>query len=474
LIREARHASILAHPNICTIHEVGEAQDIPFIVMEYVAGRRLSDLIRDQLPTLQDVLTWGMQIADAPEHAHGRGTVHRDLKSSNIVITADGRPIVLDFGLARRLPADGETRESTLTANDALPGTLSHMAPEVLLGGQPDTRSEVWALGVVLYELLTGELPFQGRTSYETSSSILESPPRPLGGRIPLALRLVIERCLLKYPDARYQTASDVYAALDAVRRRRAWPLVGPLLISVRRRTVRMVAALVVLLPVLLVGGTRLSRLFRANAPRVSTMVVLPLEDRTGQPQGQYYADGLTDGLIAQLGALTEVRIIPRASAVRLASLMASRAEIARQLRADVTVEGALRRADERIAIDLKLIEPVRGRVLWSETHERSARDMLALQADAVRPLALAPTTGAAARSRRALRRSACGRSSCLRVVRERALRMESAHARVITARHRALLACGRARPHVCARARRACRLLQSTGHRDGRQRFAT
>jgi TolB-like protein/tRNA A-37 threonylcarbamoyl transferase component Bud32/Tfp pilus assembly protein PilF len=392
LIREARHASNLSHPNICTIHEVGEAADGPFIVMEYVAGRPLGDLIRDERPSLPDAITCGIQIADALAHAHQRGIVHRDLKSSNIIVAAGGRPVVLDFGLARRLNAENElqARVSTLTANDALAGTLSHMAPEVLLGGPPDVRSDVWALGVVLYELMTGDLPFPGVTAFQTSSAILESRPQPLSGRIPLALRLVIERCLMKDPHARYQSASEVRAALDAIRRRRAWPLVGPLLISVHRRSMRVLAALMLLIPLLLVAAPRLIAMLGGSGARVSTMVVLPIENGTGQPQALFYADGLTDGLIAQLGALTDVRIIPRASAVRLAGMSASRAQIARQLGVDVMVQGTLRHADERVTIDFKLIDPARGRVFWSETLERDAREALALQSDAVRALALA------------------------------------------------------------------------------------
>lgn len=185
LIREARHASALAHPNICTIHEVGEANGAPFIVMEHVAGRTLREIIRDGTPPLRDSLAYAIQIANALEHAHAHGIIHRDLKSSNAVIDAEGRAKVLDFGLARRLPQStpDESRESTITSLGALAGTLTHMPPEVLRGERADARSDVWALGVLLYELATGELPFQGRTAFETSSAILGDPPRPMSAR---------------------------------------------------------------------------------------------------------------------------------------------------------------------------------------------------------------------------------------------------------------------------------------------------
>lgn len=392
LLREARHASTLAHPNICTIYDVGETPDGPFIAMEYVAGRLLADQIRDQLPTLQVAIELGLQIADALAHAHQRGIIHRDLKCSNIIVSIEGRPIVLDFGLARRLPAmnESQTRLSTLTLNDGLVGTPSHMAPEVLLGGPADARSDVWALGVVLYEVLTGDLPFKGKTLYETGSAIVEEPPRRLSTHIPLALRLVIERCLSKDPNRRYQSAVEVRSALALFRRRRTWSLVIPLLISLRQRQLLRVAATMVMVAAVVVTGPRLGHMLRGSTLRISSMAVLPLENGSGQRQEQYYADGLTDGLISQLGDLTEVNIIPRASAERLGGMAKSRMQAARQIGVDVILEGTVRRVNERITLDLRLIEPARARVIWSESFERTERDVLVMQADAVRELARA------------------------------------------------------------------------------------
>lgn len=390
LIREAQHAARLTHPNICTIYEVGNADGTPFIVMEFIDGRPLSDIVRTALPPLDDALACGMQVASALEHAHEHGIVHRDLKSSNIVVDGAGRPVVLDFGLAKRAlqRADGAPAESTVTVQGALAGTLSHMAPEVLLGRQADARSDVWSLGVLLYELATGALPFHGRTAFETSDAILNDAPRPIGGRVPLAVRLVIERCLVKDPGARYQRAAEVRAALDAIRRRRAWPLVGRLLVSARRRTLYAVAATIAVGAPLLMGGTRLYERFGAATAPISTLALLPLENATGDPAAEYYADGLTDALIGQLGSLANVRVIARTSATRVGLTAATRAEAARQLGADAIVEGRLREASNRIAVDIRIIEPSRGRVIWSDTYERGAGQVLALQADVVRALA--------------------------------------------------------------------------------------
>ena len=393
LIREAQHASVLAHPNICAIYEVDEADGVPFIAMEYVDGRPLSEIVREGVRPLRASLEYGIQIASALEHAHRHGIVHRDLKSSNVVIDGEDTAKVLDFGLARRLPGSvgGQSGESTVTTHNALAGTLSHMAPEVLRGERADVRSDVWALGVLLYELATGELPFQGRTPFETSSAILGEPPRAMSARVPLALRLVIGRCLVKDPGGRYQRAREVLDALEAIKRRRAWPVLGPLLISARRRTLYVAAAVLVLLPGLVIAGGRLRAEFEAGfVRRVSTLALLPLENATGDPRADYYADGVTDGLITQLGAAADVRVLSRASTERVARRAKTVREIGTQLRADVVVQGALRRASERIALDMRLVRPSDGRELWSESYERNARDVLALQADVVRALAIA------------------------------------------------------------------------------------
>ena len=319
--------------------------------------------------------------------------IHRDLKSSNVVLDTSGRPIVLDFGLAKRLP-EGDAAapaDSTVTGQGALAGTLSHMAPEVLLGGPADVRSDVWSLGVLLYELTTGTLPFTGRTPFETSSAILNDPLHPMPRTVPLAVRLVIERCLVKDPDSRYQRAADVRAALDAIRRRHAWPLVGRLLVRARRRTLYVSAAAAVLVVLAAsVGPGAWRRLAGAPNARIATLAIMPLENATDDSAFNYYAAGLTEGLIAQLGEATGVRVISPTSAAHVAHTTDTLAQVAQRLGADAVVSGRLRRVGDRVAVDARLTERARGRVLWSDTFERTADQTLALQADVVRALAAA------------------------------------------------------------------------------------
>jgi serine/threonine protein kinase len=221
LLHEARAASALSHPNICTIHEVGEFEDELYMVMELVEGKSLRELIgREGLP-IESNLRYAIQIADALAHAHSRNVVHHDLKSANILVTPQGLVKVLDFGLARRLPklADDEATINIGPAENAglIMGTLFYMAPEVLRGQPGDYRSDLWALGAVLYEAASGQLPFRGTTSLEVGSAILHEPPLPLSERIAPGLRAIIQRCLAKEPAQRYQQASEVQAALEAV-----------------------------------------------------------------------------------------------------------------------------------------------------------------------------------------------------------------------------------------------------------------
>ena len=221
LLHEARASSSLSHPNICTIHEVGENEGELFIVMELVEGKSLHSMCAGAGLPPESVLRYGVQIASALARAHDRGIVHRDLKTANIVITADGLVKVLDFGLAKQVGSGifEATTRSFASVQDAssMSGTLPYMAPEILRGEAADYCSDLWALGVVLYEAASGRLPFEGRTGFEISSAIMREVPNPLGPPIPPGLWSIIQRCLAKESIQRYQRASEVQAALEAV-----------------------------------------------------------------------------------------------------------------------------------------------------------------------------------------------------------------------------------------------------------------
>jgi tetratricopeptide (TPR) repeat protein/predicted Ser/Thr protein kinase len=220
LRREGRHASRLSHPHICHIHDVGRADDgRVFVVMELVQGRPLADLTREGPLAAALARRYGLEIADALAHAHEQGVTHRDLKSTNVLITPARGAKVLDFGLARMLDSHQidalSHSQHSLIAEGVMAGTLACMPPEVLRGQRGDQRADIWALGVLLYEMVSGRRPFSGATGFEVSAAILHQPPAPLPADVPAAMRAIVERCLEKDPATRYQHAADVHRALD-------------------------------------------------------------------------------------------------------------------------------------------------------------------------------------------------------------------------------------------------------------------
>src|SRR5215813_814788 len=220
LVREARVVATLDHPNICSIYEVGEADGRSFIAMQYIEGERLDLRLKRKPVDLKESLTIALQIADALTEAHTHGIIHRDIKPANVIITSRGQAKVMDFGLAKVIQqAGGEDTEAKtktlLTAPDEILGTVPYMSPEQLRGEQVSACSDIWALGVVLYEMITGQRPFRGSTTFTLSSAILRESPAPISARVPAGLRRLIQRCLAQEPTERYQHASELRAALE-------------------------------------------------------------------------------------------------------------------------------------------------------------------------------------------------------------------------------------------------------------------
>jgi serine/threonine protein kinase/Flp pilus assembly protein TadD len=353
LLQEARLASKLNHPHICTIYDVAEEdasagapQAILFIAMELVEGHPLSErLAAGGLPP-DEVLRYGLQVADAVAHAHERGVVHRDLKCANVVITPEGRAKVLDFGLARRLTEgdlEGVTRSLvSLTAPNAVVGTLGYMAPEQLRGQPADARSDVWALGVMLHEMAAGERPFRGRTSFELSSAILKEAPQPLPGRVPPALQAVIAKCLSREPGARYRNAGELRAALEAAH---AAPGAVPI-----------------------------------EAPAKRSVAVLPFANLSADPENEFFADGITEDVIAQLSKLRAIKVISRTSSMQFRKRDLEPREIAAKLGVATLVEGSVRKAGNRVRIVAQLVDAETGEQLWAETYDRQLTDVFEIQ----------------------------------------------------------------------------------------------
>jgi TolB-like protein/tRNA A-37 threonylcarbamoyl transferase component Bud32/Flp pilus assembly protein TadD len=398
LLREARTASKLNHPHICTIYEVGEADGQAYIAMELVEGQSLSARLAGGALPLEQVLRYGLQLADAVAHAHQRGIIHRDLKSANVIITPEGRAKVLDFGLAKRLGREELTEATTqtmdsLTGPGTVVGTLAYMAPEQLRGQPADARSDVWALGVVLCEMAAGQRPFQGQTGFELSSAILSQPPAPLppgpGGAPPTELRAVIERCLEKEPAQRYQRSEEVRAALEAVQSGAPLPVWPAWKYALsRRRWLALAAALVAVVAVVAaldVGGLRGRLLGGGRTLKFDSLAVLPFENLSGDPDQGYLADGIHEALITDLAKLSSLRrVIARSSAMRYQKTEKPLAQVARELGVDAVITGSVLRSGSRVRVTAHLINAGTEEHLWSDSYERELRDVLSLQNEIV------------------------------------------------------------------------------------------
>jgi serine/threonine-protein kinase len=340
-----------------------------------------------------------MQIADALAHAHERGVVHRDLKSANIVITPEGRAKVLDFGLAKQLAGDVLTEATTelgesLTMQGAVVGTLAYMAPEQLRGQAADARSDVWALGVVLYEMVGGRRPFAGQTGYELSAAILNEPPPPLPDELPAGVRTVVERCLAKAPGERYQNAGEVRTALEVVQSGEAIPVPArPIFTTLKRRWwvgAAAAAAIVAAMAVLDVGGMRQLLMGRGDQPEAVRMAVLPFINLSGDPEQEYLSDGITQEMITELGRLHPggLSVIARSSVMRYKGGDTPVDQIGRELDVEYVLEGSARREKDRIRITAELIHVGDQTQLWADSYERELEGILVVQSQVARQVA--------------------------------------------------------------------------------------
>ena len=406
--QEARTASALNHPHVCTIYEIGEDSGEVYIAMEYIKGQPLREHVGPEGLPVDAVIRFGRQIAAALEHAHEHGVIHRDLKLSNIMATPQGDAKVLDFGLARRV----EELDLTLTSlADAplektvgLAGTIPYMAPELLEGKAASPRSDLWALGVVLYEMAAGHRPFSGKNFFQLSTAILKQPPPPLPRRIPSGLCAVIHRCLEKEPARRYQRAGEVLAALEALSSGAEDPS-APLSAAadaprmpaagkrgqwVRRLTPVWTLAIVLAVTFWVMRPSRIHERSPGppSSPHIQSIAVLPLANLSADPQDAYFADGMTEELISVLSKISELRVISRTSVMQYKGVHKPMPEIGRELHADAVVDGTVQRSEGRVRIRASLVDAREDRNLWSNSYEGELRDILSLQSQVAQAIA--------------------------------------------------------------------------------------
>jgi serine/threonine-protein kinase len=400
--KEAEALSKLNHPHICTVHDFDTQDGVDFLVMELVEGTALSDQLAAGPLAEKEVARLGSQVAEALEEAHEQGVVHRDLKPGNVMVTPKGQVKVLDFGLAKLLrPVSATATTESFTETQGAAGTLPYMAPEQLRGSVADHRSDIYSFGAVLYEMATGQRPFQERLATALVDDIMHKPP-PLPGRLKpdLSPRLeeIILKCLEKEPENRYQSAKELLVDL----RRLSSPTVAAFTPSPQapawgKPVWRLAAAgfaVVALLAVLVglnVGGLRQRLLRGATPPPGKIMLaVLPFDNLSADPEQEYFSDGMTEEMIAELGQLQPQRlgVIARTSAMHYKGTDKRIDEIGRELGVDYILEGSVRRAAGRVRITAQLIQVSDQTHLWAESYERELADIFAIQSDVAQRIA--------------------------------------------------------------------------------------
>jgi len=401
-LKEARAISALNHPNICTVYEIDEVDGKPFIAMEYVEGHPLSLEIPSTGMALDQVERYGMQLADALQHAHSRGIVHRDLKTANVILTPSGRLKVLDFGISRRIePGGGDetTRfDQSWESQHTFTGTLPYIAPEVLKGQEADVRSDIWSLGVVLYEMSAGHRPFSGATAYELTAGILRERPPEITPPLPPVLQTVIDKCLDKDPGQRYQSAGEVRAALEAASTASKTSEIYRTHTTARTPEAKWYSArnLTVVVLLLLAAGalTYWVRGRGQNKPKralpgaIQSVAVLPLENLSGDASQDYFADGMTDAIITELSQIRKLRVISRTSVMQYKHTQKTLDQVAQDLNVDAIVEGSVFRASNKVRISATLLQTNMEGALWAGNFERDFTDILALQGDVATAIA--------------------------------------------------------------------------------------
>ncbi|HXN22436.1 MAG TPA: protein kinase [Candidatus Dormibacteraeota bacterium] len=393
--KEALVLAKLNHPNIETVYEFDTEDGIDFLVMEYVPGKTLADRLSSGALPEKEVIALGMQIAAALEDAHERGIVHRDLKPANIAMTAKGHVKVLDFGLAKLLRPVSQATTDNLTDTQAAAGTLPYMSPEQLGGESADARTDIYSAGVVLYEMTTKCRPFEEELASRLIDAILHRPPVPpraLNPRISLDLERIILKCLDKEPGHRYQSAKELSVDLQRMVGTSTASIIAPSTATSpwRHPAVGYAATGLLVLAAAIafnLGGWR-DRLMRTPSLHVRSLAVLPMQNRSGDPDQEYFADGVTEALITNLAQIGELRVISRTSAMHYKGSKKTLPEIARELNVDAVVEVSAQRSGDRVQINAHLIHAPTDRHLWAASYERDLRNILPLQAEVASAIA--------------------------------------------------------------------------------------
>src|SRR5213596_215229 len=402
---EARTASALNHPNILTVYEIGAEGNLQFIATEFIDGVTLRAAIASGRMSPHKALEIAVQVASALAAAHDAGVVHRDIKPENIMLRPDGYVKVLDFGIAKlteqRLASDDHTVETTgvlQTRPGLVLGTVHYMSPEQARGQKVDARSDIWSLGVVLYEMVGGSPPFRGETPSDCIASILTTEPPPLSGvlpDVPLQLESILQKALRKNSDERYQTIKEMLADLRNLKGELETKSSLP---QAKARADSNISAinrhkrgmLFTLAGALLAAAVVYSFYFVAPAPlpNEKSIAVLPFENLSEEKSNAYFADGIQDEILTRLSKIADLKVIARTSTQRYKNTSQKPSEIAKQLGVANLLEGSVQKTNDQVRVNVQLIRAASDAHLWAETFDRRLTDIFSVESDIAKAIA--------------------------------------------------------------------------------------
>ena len=390
-VREAKSASAIDHPNVAHIYEIGEVDGIYFIAMQFVDGKNLAERVKGDPLAIADIINIGLQVADALDAAHAKRIVHRDIKPANLVLTDRDQIKVLDFGLAKPMATagaspDSEAATEAKTVAGVLMGTVYYMSPEQALGRDVDGRSDIFSLGVVLYELTTGRLPFSGGSPSETIERIKNAQPDAIARfnyDVPAELERIIRRCLEKDREERYQTAKDLLIELKHLKRdSESGAVAAPAPRSGKRIWPAFALGAIVLAA--LAGG---SLFLPGDSERIDSLAVLPFENGSGDPEAEYFSDGVTESIISRLSKLPDVRVISRTSVFRYKGQAIDPETVGRELGVKALVLGRVVQRGDDLMVSAELVRTDDSGQIWGEQYQRKAVDIFSIQNDMAREI---------------------------------------------------------------------------------------
>jgi len=383
-IQEAKSASALDHNNICSIYEINEIEDDQlFIAMAFYDGETLKQRIKNGPLEIDETINISIQIAEGLRKAHNKDIIHRDIKPDNIFITNEGDIKILDFGLAKI------SGESHLTQLGSTYGTISYMSSEQTTGGDVDQRSDIWSLGVVIYEMLTGKTPFKGEYEHAISYSIVNETPKAITEirtELSDSIKSIVDKCLQKNRENRYQNMNDLLEDLKVIKEGSNPKITDPSI--VKMNNIKPAYTYLGIFILLLAVAFYLVNPFTNDTDIIESIAILPLENLSGDSEQEYFVDGMTDALISKLAQISALRVISRTSIMQYKDVRKPIHEIAEELNVDALVEGTVLFDKNQIRITVQLIKAVPEQHLWASDYKRGLQNIFELQEEVARSIA--------------------------------------------------------------------------------------